>query len=136
MDDLFKTTKIAAAGMKAQATRLRVVSENMANADSVAKTPGADPYRRKVITFKNALDRSIDASSVRVNKVTTDKSEFGRRHDPNHPAADADGYVSLPNVNPLVEMMDMREAQRSYDANLGVVNVTKDMLRRTVDMLR
>ncbi|MEO5375552.1 MAG: flagellar basal body rod protein FlgC [Alphaproteobacteria bacterium] len=136
MDDLLKTGKIAAAGMKAQATRLRVVSENMANADSVAKTPGGEPYRRKIITFKNTLDRALDANVVRVDRVSADRTEFGRRHEPNHPAADADGYVLLPNVNPLVEMMDMREAQRTYEANLGVVNVTKDMVKRTVELLR
>ena len=136
MDDLLKANAIAASGMKAQATRLRVVSENLANADSIAETPGGQPYRRKLVTFKNILDRQVGADTVRVTKIVPDKSEFSKQYDPAHPAADASGYVMKPNVNTLVEMMDMREAQRSYDANVAVISTSKDMLKKTIDMLR
>ncbi len=134
--DLIKTLKISAAGMRAQGTRLRVISENIANADSLPDRVGGEPYRRKMVTFKNVLDRSISARRVQVDKIMADKGEFTKKFDPNHPAADADGYVEVPNVKPLVEMMDMREAQRSYEANLNVIQVSKSMLMRTIDMLR
>lgn len=136
MDDLFKTLRISAAGMKVQGTRLRVVSENIANADSLAQTPDGEPYRRKTITFKNELDRAIGLETVRVHSIGTDKSPFEKAYDPNHPAADADGYVQVPNVNRLTEMMDMREAQRTYEANLSVIQSSKSMLRGTIDILR
>jgi flagellar basal-body rod protein FlgC len=136
MDELSKSTKIAIAGMKAQAQRLRVVSENMANADSVAQTPDGLPYRRKVVTFKNELDRASGITAVKIDKVRPDSSEFQRRYDPKHPAADRDGYILAPNINPLIEMMDMREAQRSYEANMNVINTSRSLLSRTVEMLR
>lgn len=136
MDDLTKSAKIAVSGMKAQAERLRVVSENLANADSLPTAPDAQPYRRKVVTFRNVLDKEVGANTVKLDKVGTDKSEFQKKYDPKHPAADRDGYVLAPNVNPLIEMMDMREAQRSYEANLNVVSTSKAMLTKTVDMLR
>jgi flagellar basal-body rod protein FlgC len=136
MDELSKSTNIAIAGMKAQAQRLRVISENLANADSLAQTPDGSPYRRKVVTFKNELDRATGITEVKVDKVRPDSADFQRRYDPKHPAADRDGYVLAPNVNPLIELMDMREAQRSYEANLNVISTSKAMLSRTVDMLR
>lgn len=136
MDDLSKSSQIAVSGMKAQAERLRVVSENMANADSLPTTPDGQPYRRKIVTFRNVLDKEVGANIVKVDKVGTDRSEFQKKYDPKHPAADRDGYVLAPNVNPLIEMMDMREAQRAYEANLNVVNVSKGLLSKTVDMLR
>ena len=136
MFDLVKSIKIAAAGMQTQGMRLRVISENIANANSLAQSPGGEPYRRKVVTFKNALDRELQARTVRVDKIIQDKTEFSKKYDPAHPAADKDGYIMLPNVNGLVEMMDMREAQRSYEANLSVVEVSKGMLVRTIDLLR
>ena len=136
MDDLYKTLRISSAGMKVQGTRLRVVSENIANAESLPQVPGEDPYRRKVITFKNELDRKIGLDTVRVDKIQPDKSDFQKRFDPNHPAADENGYVLAPNVNSLIEMMDMREAQRSYEANLNVIKSTKSMLSQTIDILR
>lgn len=136
MDDLLKTLRISAAGMKAQGTRLRVVSENVANADSLPTQPGEDPYRRKVVTFRNELDRKIGTNTVQVDRVKSDQSEFKRRYDPAHPAAGADGYVMAPNVNTLVEMMDMREAQRSYEANLNVIKSSKMMLQKTIGLLR
>ena len=136
MDDLLKTLRISSAAMKAQGTRLRVIAENIANANSLAQEPGQDPYRRKIVTFKNELDRSIGARTVAIDKIKTDNSDFEKRFDPNHPAADADGYVLVPNVNTLIEMMDMKEAQRSYEANLNVIKSSKAMLQGTIDLLK
>lgn len=134
--ELYDSMFISASGMRAQGERLRVIAENIANAESVGETAGEDPYRRKVISFKNYLDRDIEADLVKVNKIDTDPSEFRKRFEPGHPAADANGYVSYPNVNSLVEMTDMREAQRSYEANLKVIETSRAMLSRTIDILR
>lgn len=134
--DLIKAIKLSTAGMRAQGTRLRVISENVANADSLPEGPGDEPYRRKQVSFKNVLDRSLNARRVSVDKIQYDKGEFDLKFDPQHPAANKDGYVQVPNVNSLVEMMDMREAQRSYEANLSIIQVSKGMLNRTIDMLR
>jgi len=136
MDDLLKTFSISSAGMRAQGARLRVISQNIANADSLAQDPNGKPYRRQTITFRNELDRAVGLDTVRVSKVRPDMSEFGRRYEPSHPAADADGYVLTPNVNRLVEMTDMREAQRSYEANLNVIKSSRSMLMSTIDVLR
>lgn len=136
MDDLTLSKTIASSGMKAQAMRLRVISENLANADSLAKTPGGMPYRRKTVTFRNELDKATGAELVKVGRVSRDRSRLERKYDPNHVAADADGYVLLPNVNPLIETMDMREAQRTYDANVNVISVSKDMMAKTLDLIR
>lgn len=136
MDDLKATMFIAGAGLQAQGVRLRVVSENLANSDSTANTPGGDPYRRKIVTFKNELDRALDADVVRVNEIGEDSSPFGLDYDPNHPAANEQGYVKMPNVNRLIEMTDMKEANRSYRANLQVIENTKSMLSQTVNLLR
>ncbi|MGE5478225.1 MAG: flagellar basal body rod protein FlgC [Bacteroidales bacterium] len=136
MDELKNVQTIGLSGMKAQTERLRVISENLANVDSTAQTPDGTPYRRKVVSFKSELDKATGASKVKVDKVRPDQSEFQRRYDPKHPAADKDGYVLTPNVNPLIEMMDMREAQRSYEANLAVVSSSKQLLSRTVEMLK
>ncbi len=136
MDELQKSSRIAISGMKAQSERLRVISENLANADSLPQTPDQSPYQRKVVSFKTELDRSNSMDLVKVDKVRNDTSEFQRKFDPKHPAADKDGYVLAPNVNPLVEMMDMREAQRSYEANMAVISSSKQLLSRTIDMLR
>jgi flagellar basal-body rod protein FlgC len=134
--DLMESLMISAAGMRVQGERLRVISENIANVDSVSEVPGGDPYRRKTITFQNALDRELGANLVKVKKVGLDPSEFTRKYDPSNPAADKAGYVKLPNVNALIEMNDMREAQRSYEANLKVIEVSRGMLQRTIDLLR
>jgi len=134
--DLMDSLQISAAGMRVQGERLRVIAENIANADSVSEVPGGNPYRRKTITFKNELDRQSMLDLVKVQKVGLDPSEFTRKYDPNNPAADKTGYVKLPNVNALIEMNDMREAQRSYEANLKVVDVARGMLSRTIDILR
>ena len=134
--DLMKSIMIAAAGLKAQSGRMRIIAENLANSGSTAQTPDGDPYRRKMVTFENYYDRELGAHTVRPGRVTFDQTEFSQRHDPSHPAADERGYVKMPNVNTLVEMMDMRQAQRSYEANLNVVRSTRTMAVRTLDILR
>lgn len=134
--DLDRALRISATGMQAQSTRLRVVAENLANRDSTGQAAGADPYRRKTVTFGNRLDRSLGAETVRVARIGTAAGDFQLTHDPAHPAADARGYVKRPNVDSLVEMMDMREAQRSYSANLSVLEATRGMLMRTIESLR
>ncbi|MGB0748228.1 MAG: flagellar basal body rod protein FlgC [Magnetospiraceae bacterium] len=136
MDELIKSMKVSASGMKAQGTRLRVISENLANADSLPERPGETPYRRKVILFENMLDRELKASIVKVDKTTVDRSDFPRRYEPSHPAADAEGYVLTPNVNSLIEVMDMREAERSYEANLNAIKTSKEMITRAIGLLR
>ncbi len=136
MDDLTKSLQISASGMRAQGTRLRIVSENLANAESTAVSPDGQPYRRKTITFRNVLDRSLGADVVHVNRIAEDQTEFGRKYDPGHPAADAQGYVLASNVNSVVEMGDMREAQRSYEANLNVIKASRAMIEGTIDVLR
>lgn len=134
--DLYKSMAVSAAGMKAQGTRLKVIAENLANANTTAETPGDLPYRRKVVTFQNALDRQMGVDTVRVAKIDVDKKDFERRYDPTHPSADADGYVLMPNVNTVIEAMDMREAQRTYEANLNAIDSARQMLSRTIDILR
>ena len=134
--DLMESLMISAAGMRVQGERLRVVAENVANADSVAEVPGGDPYRRKTISFRNALDRELGIETVQVQKVGFDQSDFKIKYEPGNPAADAKGYVKLPNVNALIEMTDMREAQRSYEANLRAIEVARTMLQRTIDLIR
>jgi flagellar basal-body rod protein FlgC len=113
-----------------------VISENIANADSTASAAGGDPYRRKVPTFVNQLDRVLDAKTVSLGKIKPDQSDFRTKYEPSNPAADANGYVKYPNVNPLVEMTDMRDAQRSYEANLNIISATRRMIQRTLDILK
>ncbi|HEY0302016.1 MAG TPA: flagellar basal body rod protein FlgC [Rhizomicrobium sp.] len=127
---------VAASGMRAQSDRMRVIAENIANANSTAATPGGDPYRRRIATVKSEFDRELSATLVTSGKPVADNSEFRMQYDPGNPNADAKGYIKLPNVNALVEIMDMREAQRSYEADLTVMDASKAMLSRTVDLLR
>jgi flagellar basal-body rod protein FlgC len=134
--DFMKTLSIAAYGLRAQAGRMRIISENIANADSTPNSPGADPYRRKVPTFESEYDRALDANVVQLGRVQTDTSDFRIKYEPGHPAADANGNVKYPNVNSLVEMTDMREAQRSYEANINVITATRRMVQRTIDILK
>ena len=136
MVDLVNSMFISASGMKAQSDRLRIVAQNVANVDSTGETPGSTPYRRKVVTFKNELNREIDADLVKVSKYGYDKTPFPKKYDPAHPAADQEGYVMMPNVNPMMEMVDMREARRAYEANINMIEVSKGMLMQTVNMLR
>jgi flagellar basal-body rod protein FlgC len=134
--DFLKSIAIAASGLRAQAGRMRVLSENIANADSTATRAGGDPYRRKIPTFRSEVDRALDAKVVTLGRVRPDQGEFRNKYEPGHPAADANGYVKYPNVNSTVEMTDMREAQRSYEANLNVIGATRRMIQRTIDLLR
>ena len=135
-DAILSSMKIAASGLEAQSNRLRIVSENVANARSTGETPGSDPYRRKTVTFESEIDRLTGASLVKVADYGRDRSAFVVEHDPGNPAADADGYVKMPNVNSLVEMADMREANRSYEANLQVIKQARELTNLTIDLLR
>ncbi|HXF88531.1 MAG TPA: flagellar basal body rod protein FlgC [Xanthobacteraceae bacterium] len=134
--DFLKSIAIAASGLRAQAGRMRIISENLANADSTAAQPGADPYRRKVVTFRTEVDRALGAQVVTLGRVRTDPSDFRQKYEPGHPSADANGNVKYPNVNPLIEMTDMREAQRSYEANVNVITASRRMIQRTLDILK
>ena len=134
--DLDKALAISASGMDAQATRLRVIAENLANQDTTGSRTDRDPYRRKTVTFANKMDKAAGVDRVQVKQVGVDASDFPKRYDPSHLAADPQGYVRTPNVNSFVEVMDMREAQHSYSANLSVMQVTRSMLTRTIEMLK
>lgn len=134
--DFTSTMGLSAKGMTAQSTRLRVIAENIANSASTGSSPGADPYRRKTVVFANVLDGALGTNAVRVKQIAPDNSAFPTRYDPANPAADANGYIKTPNVNSFVEIMDMKEAQRSYTANLNVMETTRGMMSRTIDLLR
>lgn len=137
MSDLFDTMTISAHGMRAQGERIRVISENVANVGTAAATPDDTPYTRKTITFKNELDRELGQRLVEVDKIDSDtETPYPERYMPDHPGANEMGYVRMPNVNILIEMSDMREAQRSYEANLGMLTQSRDMTQRTIDLLR
>ena len=133
--DFLKSIAIAASGLKAQSGRMRVISENIANAESTSQRPGGDPYRRKIATFSAEVDRSLEANVVGLGRIQPDRTDFRTKYEPGHPAADPRGYVKYPNVNPLIEMTDMRDAQRSYEANLNVIGATRRMIQRTLAIL-
>jgi flagellar basal-body rod protein FlgC len=136
-NDLQNASAIAASGMRAQGARIRVITSNIANADTTALQPGGDPYRRQIITFKEAMDKQRGVDVVKVDSIRQDnKTPFEEKYLPGHPAADARGLVKMPNVNPLIELMDIREAQRSYEANLGMIDQARAMVQRTIDLLR
>lgn len=135
-NDFLRSMAISTSGLRAQAGRMRVISENIANADSTAKTAGGDPYRRKIPTFSSELDRTLEARVVSLGRIKPDNSAFRTRYEPGNPAADANGNVKYPNVNSLVEMTDMRDAQRSYEANLNIISATRRMIQRTLDILK
>jgi flagellar basal-body rod protein FlgC len=135
-DPMQVAIKVAASGLEAQSRRMLVVSENLANAESTGKTPGASPYTRKTVSFDSALDDASGAALVKVDRVDTDKKPFRIEYDPSHPAADANGNVKLPNVDMLVELADMRETNRSYEANLQVVKQARSLISMTIDLLR
>ena len=135
--ELLDAMAISASGMKAQGTRIRVITENVANANTTGDTPGADPYRRQTITFKNEMDKQLGHNKVLVDDIGTDENtDFKLKYIPDHPAADERGYVKMPNVETMIEMMDIREAQRSYEANLGMIEQSRSMVLRTIDLLR
>lgn len=134
--DLTSVMSIASSGLRAQSTRMKVVAENIANAATTPSTPDEKPYQRQVVTFKNEFDRAQGVYKVKVNGIKKDNSEFIKKFDPAHPAANAEGYIVTPNVKPIMESMDMREAQRSYDANLNVIESSRSMLLKTIELLR
>jgi flagellar basal-body rod protein FlgC len=134
--DLLKSMMVAASGLKAQSGRMRIIAENIANADSTATKPGGDPYRRKIPTFRDRLDRSLGTETVQLGRPVLDITDFQMKYMPGHPAADANGYVKMPNVNGLVEAMDMKEAQRSYEANLNLIQASRRMISQTIDILK
>lgn len=136
IDPLQASSRIASSGLQAQSTRMRVVSENIANAQSTSDVPGGDPYARKTVTFKQMLDRASGVDAVSARAIGVDRTPFQERYDPGHPAADANGYVKLPNVNMIIEMADMREAVRSYEANLQMLKQTRSLVSMTIDLLR
>ena len=133
--DFSKSMSVAASGLRAQTERMKTIAENIANASSTSQTPGGDPYRRKIATISSSFDRELGANLVEAGKPMDDKSAFRTQYDPGNPNADKQGYIKLPNVDSLVEIMDMREAQRSYEADLTVMDATKSMMSRTVDLL-
>ncbi len=135
-NDFIRSLTIAASGLHAQLGRMRIITENIANADSTAPTAGGDPYRRRIVTFASELDSAVGADVVKLGPVQTDKSDFRIKHEPGNPAADANGDVRYPNVNTLVELTDLRDAQRSYESNLNVISATRRMLQRTIDILK
>ncbi|WEX78024.1 flagellar basal body rod protein FlgC [Sinorhizobium numidicum] len=136
MDPLTSALKVSASGLQAESTRLRIVSENIANARSTGDTPGADPYRRKTISFAAEVDRASGASLVEIQRLGTDDSNFNIEFDPGNPAADEKGMVKMPNINVLIEMADMREANRAYEANLQTIKQSRDLISQTIDLLR
>lgn len=136
MADVVDAIAIAGSGMKVQGDRMRIIAQNMANVDSVSQFPGGDPYRRKTITFKNVLDREMGVDKVEVARYGVDSSPFRLKYDPGHPGADAQGYVKMPNVSSIIEIVDMRESQRAYEANLNVIETSKSMVSSTLQMIR
>ena len=136
MNDFVSSLKIAATGLHAQTARMRVIAENLANADSAGKSPNEDPYRRKIPTFKAVMDKELGATKVEIGRIAYDQSDFTTRYEPGHPAADASGYVKYPNVSTLIETMDMREAQRSYEANLKLFDQARQMSQSLLELLR
>lgn len=134
--DLKTALSVSASGLRAQAMRMRLVAENLANQDSVARTPGGDPYRRRTVSFASEVDRATGAAGVRIKAIDPDRSDFTRVYMPGSPAADAQGYVLKPNVNGLIETADMRDAQRSYEANLQAIEAAKSLTMRTIDLMK
>jgi flagellar basal-body rod protein FlgC len=134
--DLLKTFRISGSSLAAETERMRVIAENLANADTISDQPGGEPYRRKLVTFKDTLDTQAGVNVVKIGNILNDKTDFDKKYDPGNPAADPQGYVLTSNVKPITEMMDMREAQRTYEANLSVVDATRTMILRTIDLLK
>lgn len=135
-NDVLTAMQISVSGLRAQGDRINVIAQNIANSSSLPTEQGEEPYRRKVIVFKNEFDKELGAEKVVLDKIKPDnRSEFEREYRPGHPAADEDGYVLTPNVNSLIEIQDMKEAQRSYEANLGMITQAREMYMRTVDLL-
>jgi flagellar basal-body rod protein FlgC len=134
--ELQNSMAISAAALRAQGMRMRIIAENLANQDSVASQPGDTPYRRKLVTFDNVLNRELGVEMVQVSRVITDNAPFGSRFEPGHPGSNADGYLSTTNVEGMVESMDMRAAQRVYESNITAIEASKKMMLQTIELLR
>jgi flagellar basal-body rod protein FlgC len=134
--DLNTSLQVSAAGMEVQVARIKIVAENLANQNTTGSTPGADAYRRRTVSFQNRLDKAVGVETVGVKSVAPDKSQQPLRYDPGNPAANKDGYVKTPNVNSFIELMDMRDAEQAYSANLNVASTTRSMLNQTLDLLK
>jgi flagellar basal-body rod protein FlgC len=134
--DLNTSLQVSAAGMGVQTARIKIIAENLANQNTTGPGPGADAYRRRTVSFQNRLDKALGVETVSVKKVGADKSEQPLRYEPGNPAADKNGYVKMPNVNSFIELMDMRDAEQAYSANLNVASTTRTMLSRTLDLLK
>ena len=135
-DQLDNISAISGAALKAQRERIKIIAQNIANASATAETPNGKPYQRQIVTFKDEYDKANGAYIVKTNGVRKDTSDFTKKYDPSHPAADAQGYVLMPNVNPLVEMMDMSDANRAYQANIGVIEASRNMVQHTISLLQ
>jgi flagellar basal-body rod protein FlgC len=136
IDPISAAIKIASSGLETQSARLRIVAENMANIESTGPAPGADPYARKTVTFESELDQATGVDLVKIKAIGVDTTPFRVEHDPGNPAADSKGFVKLPNVNMIIEMADLREANRSYEANLQVIKQANSLSSSTIDLLR
>ncbi len=134
--DLIASIKVAASGLRAQGGRMRIIAENLANANSLSQKPGGDPYRRRIAVIENRFDDVLNAYTVRNGRYKLDSKPFGQKYDPGHPAANDKGYVKTSNVNSLIESVDLREAQRSYEANLNVITSSRQMLAKTIEILK
>jgi flagellar basal-body rod protein FlgC len=134
--EIFKSMLIAASGLKAQGSRMRVIAQNLANAGSTPSGPGVEPYRRQIPSFKSVMDRDAGVKLVSASKTVSDTSPFQKRFSPGHPAADEQGYIQMPNVNGLIEMMDMKDAQQSFQANLNLIKASRNMMTQTISLLR
>ena len=134
--DLYSALTAASTGLRAQTVRIRLAAENVANANSTSDTPGGDPYQRRMPVFREMVDRETGTTGVQVVRTAQDQSDFAIEYDQTHPAADENGYVKLPNVQTLIEMADIREAQRTYEANLNIIEGSRAMINRALDLLR
>lgn len=135
-DTITDTFGISGSALRAQRERMKVIAENIANANSTPSQKGESPYRRQIVTFENVFDKALGAYKVKVAGIKSDPSDFIKKYDPSHPAADAQGYVLTPNVNSIVEMMDMGEANRNYSANLSVIEAARTMVLRTISIIQ
>lgn len=135
-DDLQKTATIAAHSIKVHAQRMKVAAENLANEDTTSQTPGGSPYRRKIIFAENVFDRKLKTDIVKIKRVSVDKAPFIIKYDPNHPSADINGYVKYPNIRKEIERADANEAQRSYEANLSIIEMSRAMMQHTIEAIK
>jgi flagellar basal-body rod protein FlgC len=136
VDILGSVSSIAASGLRAQSERLRVVSENIANSNSTSSTPNGEPYRRKVVTFSTVNNLDSNLALVEIERISRDYGELQRRYEPSHPAADKNGFIKIPNVNPIIEMSNMREAARSYEANMNMLESASKMKNELINLLK